>query len=806
MKSREYWTKRFEEIEKSSNQIGLDTYSQIEPAFLQAQRNIQKEIDSWYARFAANNKVIIQDARRMLSRKELDELKWDVNEFIKYGKENALDKQWMKELENASAKFHISKLEALKLRTQQAMEVAFGNELDVVDKMARKILTEDYYKSIFEIQKGFNIGFDVGQIDERKLNLLVNKPWATDGKNFSNRIWERKRQMVSELQQELTRTLIQGKSPDEAIRHMEKFVKGKVKNAKNAAGRLVMTEQAYFHSVSQKEAFNELDVEEFEIVATLDSHTSEICQEMDGKHFPMTDYQPGVTAPPFHVYCRSVTAPYFNDEWSIGERAARNEDGETYYVPESMKYKDWKQSFVDGGSKDELKNVEIPLTKEQLEAVEYYVSGDGMYINDYLRNRNNPIERIGEMRKEDRVLIEDLSNATNRKHDNSVLYRSIDATAVFGDISENDWESLRAKLIYNIDDKTTAKAQSLIDKTKGKKIIDKGFMSTTKDFNVAADFGDFTGSDKPIVIEFTNANKVKGFDVEKHLPNLEKRMEQSEVLLHNNSKYTVKDIIVKNDEYGKHIHVIAEFDDIEEIVPNTKLKIAYEKVLKHGKETGNEGLMWLDTESKASVKPSFIPATTKQEAEEFAKQFGVDADYSKYDISVANAVNETMQRATDEFGRHALDNLKMIGVDISTKKREGGFDWFSGKLSLSNVSSKNALFKMGEKTRKANARYARYGMKYFSAESDLSTIYHEIGHAIHSSLGGSLDTTSTSLDREIINALRGKTNTVEQVSYYATTNYQELIAECVAQYFDGEVSEITSTVIEILKKYGKKVI
>lgn len=348
MKSREYWQKRFEEIEKGSNQIGLDTYSQIEPAFLQAQRNIQKEIDSWYARFAANNKVTIQDAKIMLSRKELDELKWDVNEFIKYGKENALDKQWMKELENASAKFHISKLEALKLRTQQAMEVAFGNELDAVDKMAHKILTEDYYKSIFEIQKGFNVGFDVGQIDERKLNLLVNRPWATDGKNFSSRIWERKRQMVSEFQQELTRTLIQGKSPDEAIRHMEKFVQGKVKNARNAAGRLVMTEQAYFHSVSQKEAFNDLDVEEFEIVATLDSHTSEICQEMDGKHFPMDEYSPGVTAPPFHVYCRSVTCPYFNDEWSIGERAARNEDGETYYVPSDMKYPDWKSGFVDG--------------------------------------------------------------------------------------------------------------------------------------------------------------------------------------------------------------------------------------------------------------------------------------------------------------------------------------------------------------------------------------------------------------------------------------------------------------------------
>lgn len=106
-----------------------------------------------------------------------------------------------------------------------------------------------------------------------------------------------------------------------------------------------MTEQAYFHAVAQQDAFKELDVEEFEIVATLDSHTSEICREMDGKHFPMSQYEAGVTAPPFHVWCRSVTVPYFEDNF-IGERAARGTDGKTYYVPDNMKYSEWKESFV----------------------------------------------------------------------------------------------------------------------------------------------------------------------------------------------------------------------------------------------------------------------------------------------------------------------------------------------------------------------------------------------------------------------------------------------------------------------------
>jgi SPP1 gp7 family putative phage head morphogenesis protein len=332
-------------LEESSNRYGQDAYRQIEPAFDSAQRQINAEIEKWYYRFAKNNQITIEEAKRQLSAKELKEFQWDVNEYIKYGRENAINQQWMKELENASARVHVSRLEALKIRTQQAAEVAFGNELDVIDDMARKVYTEDYYRTIFEMQKGFNIGWDIGTIDPKKLDKLVVKPWAADGKNFKDRIWNSKNQMVSELHQQLTRACVLGKAPDEAIESLTKYVDKDIKNKKYAAGRLVMTEQAYFHAAAQKDAFSELDVEKVEIVATLDSHTSTICQDMDGQIVEMKDYEPGVTVPPFHVFCRSVTVPYFDDNFG-GERAARDKDGNTYYVPDDMTYKEWSKEYV----------------------------------------------------------------------------------------------------------------------------------------------------------------------------------------------------------------------------------------------------------------------------------------------------------------------------------------------------------------------------------------------------------------------------------------------------------------------------
>ena len=344
-KTNSYWVKRFELLEDKSNKVGQQTYRDIEKAFNQAQKKIQAEIDVWYTRVAQNNEITLQDAKKLLNAKELKEFKWDVKEYIKYGEENALNSAWMKELENASAKYHISRLEALKVRTQNELERVFGNELDEIDEMARRVYTEDYYHTAYEIQKGFNLGFNIGEIDDKKLDKLINKPWAADGKNFSNRVWQSKATMINDLHNELVRTCILGKSPDLAIKNMTKYVDKKFKNAKLQAGRLVMTEQAFFSSVAQKDCFNELDVEQYEIVATLDSHTSEICQNLDGKVYPMKDFQPGVTAPPFHVWCRSTTVPFFEDNFG-GERAARGADGKTYYIPDDMEYKDWKESFV----------------------------------------------------------------------------------------------------------------------------------------------------------------------------------------------------------------------------------------------------------------------------------------------------------------------------------------------------------------------------------------------------------------------------------------------------------------------------
>lgn len=348
MNNAEYWKLRFEQLEQAQNQKGVKAYADIERQYKEAQKQLEGQIARWYQRFATNNGISLAEARQYLKGADLKEFKWDVQEYIKYGQDNALNSGWMKELENASAKYHISKLEALKVQTQHSLEVMYAKQFGTMHEALSDAFESGYYHTAYELQHGFNVGWDIAGLDQAQIEKVLAKPWAADGYNFSERIWGNKNKLISEVHNELSRNIMLGADPQKAIDSLAK----KMNTSKNNAGRLVMTEEAYFSSAAQKDCFESLGVEQYEIVATLDSHTSDICRSLDGKHFPMKDYQPGVTAPPFHVYCRSTTVPYFDEQFDIGERAARDEEtGKTYYIPDDMNYQEWKETFVDGGDK-----------------------------------------------------------------------------------------------------------------------------------------------------------------------------------------------------------------------------------------------------------------------------------------------------------------------------------------------------------------------------------------------------------------------------------------------------------------------
>ena len=371
--SNNYWTKRFEEEEKQRNISNKAYAKEIEKQYKIAENKIKSDIEKWYIRIADNNQISLADAKKLLTKDELKEFKWTLAEYTQKAKSGA----WKKELENASVRVHIQRLEALQLQVKNSIETLRNKENEMLEDYLIKNYEDTYYHSLYEISKGLNLKTSFATLDRNKINQVIGKPWLKDGKTFSDRIWQDKEQLINTLRTKITQSFITGSTLDEAVEDISKFVSDKIKNKEYVARRLLETESAAYASKAQIEAFKSIDVEKYEIVATLDLHTSEICQEMDGKVFNISDQEIGVTVPPFHSHCRTVIAPYFDDEPT---RASRDEKGE-YKEVKYMNYKEWKEQYV---KKDEL-----GLTLNQKSAIMKYIGSDSYKINEALRNGTN---------------------------------------------------------------------------------------------------------------------------------------------------------------------------------------------------------------------------------------------------------------------------------------------------------------------------------------------------------------------------------------------------------------------------------
>lgn len=386
MKMSNYWEERGEALVKAMENNGEEYLKHREKTVKGAIKTLETEINSWYQRYADAEGITLSAAKKKLTYEELNHLRMDVDKYIELGE--SLDPEVAVELEKASAAAHISRLQSMTISLMGTVETIYKNSQTKMTETIKKAYKDSYYMTAYNIQQNVGVGFDLGKVDEKVLDKLVHKPWTPDGRNFSDRVWANKKKLMRELETTFTQGVIRGEAPAKTV----KKIKDKLNSDHNATHRLVMTESAYFASEGSKDGYKELDVEQYKILATLDSNTSETCRNLDGKVFKMSEYKIGVTAPPFHVYCRTTTVPYYGAEYETGVRAARDAKGEEYeLIDENLTYEDWKDHYVDGK----------PLKKKGKNSL---ITKKKQILNKSIKDNNDEIAKLTNQLPKDDVI------------------------------------------------------------------------------------------------------------------------------------------------------------------------------------------------------------------------------------------------------------------------------------------------------------------------------------------------------------------------------------------------------------------
>lgn len=198
----------------------------------------------------------------------------------------------------------ISRKEALLAEIERLTAELYGKPDGIHDKVT-EALSDVYIKG--KIHQAKNLAH-FGIIEKPILGIdavkhKMGSNWS--GKTFSTNVWGHEEATYKAISDILNKGLTGGWSIDRMARALSE----RTGVAYHRADTLVRTETTFYNNLATLDTIKELGGDHYEIVAVLDSRTSDICQSENHKVYPVKEYEPGRTAPPFHVRCRSTIRP-----------------------------------------------------------------------------------------------------------------------------------------------------------------------------------------------------------------------------------------------------------------------------------------------------------------------------------------------------------------------------------------------------------------------------------------------------------------------------------------------------------------
>ena len=294
IKASDYWRRR-ETRQRNKNIKDQKEYDKhIKSIYQKAMDNIQKEIDSFYARYAKKEGITLAEAKKRASKLDMEEYSRKAKRYVD---EKDFSKEANEEMRLYNMTMKANRLELLKANI--GLELADGfNDLQKYFDQKLTDRTMDEFKR----QAGI-LGDTVTDTDAAKrARALVNASFHNA--RWSDRIWMHQDLLKNKLDSLLRTGLIQGRNSRELARDLRKSFDVSI----NDSERLMRTEMARVQTAAQQESFERNGFTEYEYICCGLPDACEICRELDGKIFKVKDMMPGENAPPMHPNCHCSTA------------------------------------------------------------------------------------------------------------------------------------------------------------------------------------------------------------------------------------------------------------------------------------------------------------------------------------------------------------------------------------------------------------------------------------------------------------------------------------------------------------------
>lgn len=341
-----YWEQRAADAAARQDAAIARALPELASALQEARRELQKEIEAFWSRYAKNNAVSLADAQKALSLEELADFKGDLKSFRRLAKRSI--GTFSLEVENLSVKARITRLEALQAQCGAILQRCYQRQREAIEAAAQGLAVEQYDHALYDIEQYTGFQSAYAQLSTRAIRQMLAMP--VQGSDLSTALWRQDMDAGFQIRRMLGLMFTTGKPPQDFAKEMQRIIgrrdaEGNLTGKTYEAYRLLYNESAHVSEQAKLAAYEEDGIEELEIVTTLDSKTCGDCGPRDGKRVKVKDAVEGVNIPPFHVNCRCTTAPYVAAAQGsfTRTRAARDPvTGKTVRV-KAQTFEEWKK-------------------------------------------------------------------------------------------------------------------------------------------------------------------------------------------------------------------------------------------------------------------------------------------------------------------------------------------------------------------------------------------------------------------------------------------------------------------------------
>jgi SPP1 gp7 family putative phage head morphogenesis protein len=336
----EYWQKRAESKFLDGEKDALELAKQLQANYKRTIREIEFKINAFYGKYASKEGIELQEAKQLLNRQELKEFKDYIKEMLAMGKKENFSPEQMAKFKQLYAKARISRLQELEAEIEYELsKLTSANEEQLAILLANTY-EEGYYETIFDVEKfkGFSSSFS--GLNKQAIGKAIYAKY--EGANFSQRLWKNQTNLITILEKEIPRGITLGYNP----RKLADLTSKKLGTNYNNTVRLIRTEYNKVLNDATYQGYVACRIAQYQILATLDNRTSEICQEMDSKIYELSEKEVGVNYPPFHPNCRTTTIPYFEPDEFDNEGELIYNDKLGIAIPKNITYKEWKDNLT----------------------------------------------------------------------------------------------------------------------------------------------------------------------------------------------------------------------------------------------------------------------------------------------------------------------------------------------------------------------------------------------------------------------------------------------------------------------------